>query len=134
MTKQQITLIQDTWRDVVLVADSASAMFYSRLFAIDPQAGALFADADMRKQREKLVLTLNEIVTSLDDTEGVFQSLDELGRRHRAYGIEAHHYGTVGEALLWMLEKVLGNEFTPPVRAAWAAAYAMISERMQAAR
>lgn len=133
MTKDQIALIQDTWRDIVLVADSASAMFYSRLFAIDPEAGALFAAADMRKQREKLILTLDEIVTSLDDAEGVYKSLDELGRRHRAYGVAAHHYGTVGEALLWMLEKALGNEFTPPVRAAWVAAYAMISERMQAA-
>lgn len=133
MTKEQITLIQVTWRDVVLVADSASAMFYSRLFAIDPEASALFAAADMRKQREKLILTLNEIVTSLDDPEGVSANLEELGRRHRAYGVAAHHYGTVGEALLWMLEKVLGNDFTPPVRAAWLAAYVMISDRMQAA-
>lgn len=133
MTKEQVRLIQASWRDIVLVADSASAMFYSRLFAIDPEAGALFAAADMRKQREKLVLTLNEIVSSLDDPDRVFESLDELGRRHRAYGVKAHHYDTVGEALLWMLEKVLANEFAPPVRAAWVAAYALISERMQTA-
>lgn len=133
MTKEQIALIQDTWRDVALVADSASAMFYSRLFAIDPEAGALFAAADMRKQREKLVLTLNEIVTNMDDTERVLQNLSELGRRHRAYGVGAHHYNMVGEALLWMLEKVLAQEFTPPVREAWTTTYAMISERMQAA-
>jgi hemoglobin-like flavoprotein len=33
----------------------------------------------------------------------------------------------VGEALLWTLGKSLGEGFTPEVRAAWTAAYTLLS-------
>ena len=40
------------------------------------------------------------------------------------------HYASVGQALLWTLERGLGEAFTPEVRDAWAAAYALLSAAM----
>jgi hemoglobin-like flavoprotein len=41
-----------------------------------------------------------------------------LGARHSGYGVAAAHYAIVGEALLWTLERGLGEGFTPEVRSA----------------
>ena len=49
------------------------------------------------------------------------------------YGVRRSHYATVGTALLWTLEKGLGDAFTPDVRAAWTAVYTLLAETMQRA-
>jgi hemoglobin-like flavoprotein len=47
-------------------------------------------------------------------------------------GLEDRHYDTVAAALLWTLERGLGESFTPEVRDAWAAAYEVLSSTMKA--
>ena len=37
-------------------------------------------------------------------------TLEGLARRHLGYGVKDEHYDKVGEALLWTLEKGLGDE------------------------
>ena len=37
----------------------------------------------------------------------------------------------VGESILWVLNKGLGEEFTPEVRTAWETAYGFIADTMQ---
>lgn len=51
--------------------------------------------------------------------------------RHAGYGVKAEHYATVGAALLWTLEKGLGEGFTPPVREAWSTMYGTVAAVMQ---
>jgi len=46
-----------------------------------------------------------------------------IGRRYADRGVDDHHFGMVGDALLWTLDKGLGDEFTPEVRDAWATVY-----------
>ena len=130
MTRQQIQVVQRTWAQLELVPEAAAAIFYARLFAIDPAASTLFAAADMRSQRQKLMLTLTEIVRDLDDLEHLQTRLEELGRRHIAYGVKPEHYSTVGDALIWMLAKMLAPDFNKETEAAWAAAYEVISKGM----
>lgn len=124
--------MQKTWRELEIAPDQTAKVFYARLFAIAPDSAALFAAADMRAQREKLMLTLRHIVSNLSDQQMFSHELQELGRRHQAYGVRPEHYTVVGEALLYTLEAALGPAFSPPVRAAWSAAYQLIAEYMQA--
>jgi len=56
-----------------------------------------------------------------------------LAQRHQRYGGGDRHYLIVGSALLWTLERGLGDGFTPEVRDAWAAAYKVLSDTMLAA-
>jgi nitric oxide dioxygenase len=56
--------------------------------------------------------------------------VQDLGRRHVGYGVTAAHYKPVGEALIWTLEKGLGDGFTPPVKDAWVSAYTTLSSVM----
>ena len=51
MTPAQKDLVQRTWTLVVPIADSATAMFYDRLFEIDPGSKELFQNTDLAEQR-----------------------------------------------------------------------------------
>ena len=57
-------------------------------------------------------------------------ALRQLGKRHAAYGVETKDFGTVEDALLFALEHALIDVFTPEVKAAWQAAYGLLSSTM----
>jgi nitric oxide dioxygenase len=126
MMPEQIALVRQSFAKIEPAKEAAAALFYERLFAVDPSTRALFR-GDMRSQRAKLMAAIAAVVRSLDRPEPMFDQLRALARRHVGYGVRESHYGSVGEALLWTLEQGLGSEFTPAVRAAWAAAYQHIS-------
>ena len=60
-------------------------------------------------------------------------AVQALGKRHQTYGVKDAHYDTVGEALLWTLERGLGDGFTPDVKTAWASAYGLLATTMKTA-
>lgn len=127
MTPHDVRLVQESFRKVAPVSDAVASAFYARLFEIDPAVRPLFAHADLRAQGVKLMTMLATVVSSLDRPEAILPAARALARRHVGYGVAAHHYGTVGQALLDTLEVGLGDAFTDEVRAAWTAAYALLS-------
>ncbi len=135
MTPDQIQRVQDSFELVRPIRAEAAALFYDRLFALDPSARALFAGADLRAQGEKLMGTLGFVAAALRRPGAVLGAVADLARRHAGYGVRERHYESVGEALLWTLEQGLGAAFTPELREAWAAAYGLLSGAMiEAAR
>lgn len=132
MTPQQIQLIQSTWTQVVPIADQAAGLFYGKLFELDPAVKPMFR-GDLTEQGRKLMKTIGVVVNSLTRLDEVLPTVQDLARRHVAYGVEPQHYDTVGAALLWTLEQGLGAAFTPAVKAAWAAAYGTLAGVMQEA-
>jgi len=132
MTPQQIDLVQSSFAKVAPIADAAAAIFYARLFEIAPRVKPLF-HSDMAEQGRKLMTTLAVVVNGLRDLEAILPAARALAVRHAGYGVAAADYASVGEALLWTLEKGLGDGFTPEVAAAWTAAYGALSGVMIAA-
>jgi len=126
MTPDQIKLVQQSFAKVAPISDQAAVIFYDRLFEIAPQVKAMFP-ADMSEQRKKLMTTLAVVVSGLGNLESVLPAASALARRHVAYGAKAEHYPVVGAALLWTLEKGLGEGWTPAVADAWASAYGTLS-------
>ena len=132
MNNQQKMLVQASFRNVVPIADVAAALFYARLFELDPSLRPLFR-GDLEAQGRKLMHMLSVAVRGLDNLDRLVPNVQALGRRHVGYGVTAAHYATVGEALLWTLEQGLGEDFTPSVREAWTAVYTALAEVMQQA-
>jgi hemoglobin-like flavoprotein len=130
VTPDQKLLVQDSFRLVVPIADTAAELFYGRLFELDPSLRMLFR-GDMREQGRKLMQMLTVAVRGLDTLEAVVPAVQALGRRHATYGVQPQHFDTVGAALLWTLERGLGAAFTPDVRDAWAAVYELLSSVMK---
>ena len=133
MTPEQKRLVRDTWKQVVPVADAAAAMFYHRLFEIDPTTRQLFRATDMVAQRKKLVQALSLATGALDDLDALVSKVEDLGRRHAGYGVTDAHYDSVGAALLWTLEQGLGQAWTPAVASAWTEVYGFLSGIMRKA-
>jgi hemoglobin-like flavoprotein len=104
-------------------------LFYMRLFAIAPEVRDLFPD-DLAAQNAKFLAMFEELV-GLSDRPGPFaRRLEDLGRRHRAYGATPAHYRVVEEALLWAIASRLGEDYTAEVAAAWKDFYRSMAEPM----
>ena len=129
MTPSQKSLVQQTFAQVVPIADQAAALFYGRLFELDPSLRPLFKN-DIRAQGQKLMQMIGYAVCKLDAPEELVPAVEGLGRKHVGYGVKDADYATVGAALLWTLQNGLGPAFTADVEAAWAAAYAALSGMM----
>lgn len=129
MTPAQIKLVQDSFSKVAPISDQAAIIFYDRLFDVAPPVRALFPD-DLREQRKKLMATLAVVVNGLTNLEAVLPAASALAKRHVGYGAKPEHYPVVGGALLWTLEKGLGEAWTPELADAWVAAYGTLSDYM----
>jgi hemoglobin-like flavoprotein len=126
MTPDQVQLVQQSFSKVVPIADQAAVLFYDRLFEVAPQVKPMFP-ADLTEQRKKLMATLAVVVNGLGNLQSVLPAASALARRHVTYGAKAEHYPVVGAALLWTLEKGLGDAWTPEVADAWTTAYGALS-------
>jgi hemoglobin-like flavoprotein len=126
MTSEQIALVQSSFKQVAPIADQAAALFYKRLFELDPELKALFK-ADMVEQGKKLMQMISVAVNGLTRLDEIVPAVQQLGKRHVGYGVTPAHYDTVGTALIWTLELGLGSSFTPQVKDAWVAAYTLLA-------
>ena len=126
MTQDQVQLVQQSFSKIAPIADQAAVLFYDRLFETAPQVKAMFP-ADLTEQRKKLMATLAVVVNGLGDLTSILPAASALAKRHVAYGAKAEHYPVVGAALLWTLEKGLGEGWTPAIADAWTAAYGTLS-------
>jgi hemoglobin-like flavoprotein len=129
MNTADIQLVKDSFRKITPIADQAAALFYARLFELDPHLRGLFR-GDMLEQGRKLMAMIAMAVASLERLDSIVPSVRALGARHANYGVQEENYATVGVALLWTLEKGLGGEFTPAVREAWTTTYSLLANTM----
>ena len=132
MNEQQIQTLQKSFKLVEPISDVAASLFYGRLFELDPSLRPLFK-TDLKTQGEKLMSTIKLVVVGLSNPERIIPAVQHLGKRHSGYGVQPSHYATVGEALLWTLEKGLGDAYTEEVHEAWVAAFTLLSTLMQEA-
>ena len=118
-----VALVQQTWNQVLPIADDAARLFYNRLFQLDPSLRAMFRQTDMAEQRKKLLQMITVAVRGLNKLDELVPAVRALGARHVGYSVQDHHYDTVGAALLWTLEQGLGEAFTEEARQSWTETY-----------
>lgn len=129
MSPAQIELVHASFKLAATNGDELARRFYDTLFAMVPDTRALFA-ADLSEQRWKLLLTLGNIVFSLDDLDLLVPTARAMAVRHVRYGVTTDHYTAVGTALIAALADTLGARFTPDMRSAWEAAYGLLAATM----
>ncbi len=132
MTPQQISLVTSTWAKVKPISETAAELFYGKLFELDPGLKSMFA-SDMKEQGRKLMAMINTAVNGLNNLDAIVPAVQQLGKRHVGYGVTDEHYDTVAAALLWTLEKGLGDAFTPEVKKAWTDTYVLLATTMKEA-
>lgn len=132
MTTEQRELVKATFAQVAPISEVAADLFYNRLFELDPTLRPMFT-TDLKEQGRKLMQMLAMIVGGLDRLDTLTPAVEDLGRRHVSYAVRVDHYQTVGAALIWTLERGLGDAFTDDVRDAWIAAFALLTTVMTGA-
>ncbi|MCA9216976.1 MAG: hypothetical protein KDB27_28100 [Planctomycetales bacterium] len=130
MTPEEIELVQKTWASVSRNADAVAELFYQRLFQLDPKLRSLFT-SNMIEQGRKLTQMISVAVNNLNQLDEILDAVKDLGVRHVSYNVSESDYDTVGEALLWTLEKGLGSDFTPEAKAAWTETYSTLASVMK---
>ena len=132
MTPEKVKLVQESFQKVAPIAGTAADIFYARLFETAPEVRPLFP-ADISGQKGKLMQMLGVAVNGLSDLQSIVPAVQDLGRRHVPYGVKDEHYDAVGAALLYTLEKGLGDAWTPEVADAWTETYGVLADTMKAA-
>jgi len=116
---EQILLVKKTWRMLRGIDPSiVTGAFYTKLFSDHPGLRKMFPK-DMEPQYVKLMDMLNAIVAMLDKLDELTDEIAAMAERHIGYGVKNNHYKHVGDALLHTIEKGLGNDWNPAVKAAW---------------
>lgn len=84
----------------------------------------------MTEQHKKLISKFNVIIARLDHLHDMLPEIAALSQRHLTYGVKPEHFAAVGAALLWTLERGLGDDWTPNVAKAWQSCYEKLSTVM----
>jgi NAD(P)H-flavin reductase/hemoglobin-like flavoprotein len=100
------------------VSDSAMTYFYGHLFAIEPQARAMFPPA-MDGQRKRFYQALTRIIASSGDPDQLASYLDGLGRAHRKFGVQKEHFDSFRQALAATFQRYTPATWTDEAAAAW---------------
>ena len=132
MNAAEQELVRTTFTKLAVMPEVAGALFYERLFALNPTFRPLFKN-DMRIQGVKLMTMLTMIVYNLHEPGWILPAVRDLGARHVEYGVRLVDYDALREALLWTLEQALDEDFTPAVREAWTVCYDELAGEMKSA-
>ena len=132
LTPEHIAEIRKSWVALSQDPDAMTELFYEQLFRIAPEVKPLFAGTDLPAQRKKLAAAIGLVVRHVEDLSPVVPGLQDLGRRHVAYGVRDAHYDAVGQALIHAIATRLGPKFTAATQDAWVAAYTAVATTMQA--
>ncbi|MCI0668750.1 MAG: globin domain-containing protein [Methylococcaceae bacterium] len=129
MKVDQITLVQQSFSKVAPISETAADLFYNRLFEIAPEVRPLF-EGDIKEQGKKLMGVLAVAVRGLSDLPSIVPTVEKLGVKHLDYGVREEHFPIVAEALLWTLEKGLGDAWNDELKKAWTEAYMLLAGTM----
>lgn len=130
MTNEQINLVKKSFAKIEPIAETAADLFYTRLFELDPGLRRLFK-GNMKEQGRKLMNMIGLAVKGIDRIDELAPTIQMLGIRHSNYGVKDQHYETVADALLWTLEKGLGEDFTNETETAWTEVYMLLTQTMK---
>jgi hemoglobin-like flavoprotein len=111
-------------------AVALSARFYALLFERRPQIRGLFPE-DMHEQQLKLVGALQLAIENLERPARLLPLLEELGRRHRRYGVRGEDFDLVGSCLVAALAEFDANHWSEALERAWGQAYEQVATAMQ---
>lgn len=130
ITSRQKQLVQESFKKVEPIAETAAEIFYKTLFEYDPNLKKLFKTG-LKEQGKKLMTTLKVAIKGLDDLNALVPVLQQLADRHVQYGVKPEDYTPVGNALLHTLKVGLGDDWTPELRQAWVETFRAVATVMK---
>jgi hemoglobin-like flavoprotein len=122
LTKEEIRLIQMSWNLLTLKSKTTGEKFYANLFKKHTDMAELFK-GDIKDQSGALMRMVKTVVEGLNNPQIIIPALQELGRRHREYGVKDEYYKEFGNLLVETIGSELGSDFDVKTKAAWEKLY-----------
>jgi adenylate cyclase len=118
-------LAQSILEKVFPFMDEVSKLFYEELFKRDPSLKSLLDTTDAQIQRQMVINMLSVVTQGINNRfDALTPLMLDIYNRHREfYHVKPTYYMTAGNALITVLEKYLGKDFTPAVKNAWLTFY-----------
>ncbi len=131
MSPAEINLVQTSFRRILPVADKTAALFFARLFEIDPELRQQVT-GDIAAQGRKLMQSLALAVNGLSHPATLTPVVRRAGMRRPDALLGNGRLEAIGAALLWALEKSAGQPFSIETHNAWMRAYWFLAEALRA--
>ncbi len=129
LTLEEIAEIKLSLKRINARQVNLAKCFYDILFEMAPLLKPLF-----KSSSPNLAVHFNALIQSSVDNIDTFSqlqaSLFELGKKHRAFGVDASQFPVVKSALLLAIQQQLKLNCTELTRTAWSKYYDMLSEEM----
>jgi len=129
MNPSQIRLVQDSFAQLAPDADLLADLLCARLFQLEPSLRTRLPN-DLQETKADIVRLLTESVQKLDRPGEWQPALRQIGIE-TGIGTYLRNYQVFGTALIWTLEKGMGEEFTFEMLEAWVAFYSALTGAMQ---
>lgn len=153
-TDQMITSVQLSWMHVKqLGTDVVGALFFKKVFELQPEAKALFPMsvrnryrdwANDKEEREhdlinspalirlwgKVIEAVGSCLAGLHDMNKLVPQLTQLGMRHAGYGLKMEYLYVAEKVFILTLKDALGQVFTKEVEFAWTMVYSFMTATM----
>jgi hemoglobin-like flavoprotein len=129
MNERNILIIKNSWSYLITKTDEVGALFYQKLFELDPVLKPMFQN-DIDSQIQKFTDMITFMVLKLQNMTEFQRDLNSLAARHVGYGTQPKHYQVTGKALLLALEGSLGEMWDNETNSAWTELYDFIALSM----
>ncbi|CAF4042995.1 unnamed protein product [Rotaria magnacalcarata] len=131
--EQNHNLVREIWSFVCNeYYEEVGISFMIRLFQTYPELRKLWifaanleiehdirSNAQARYHATKIMYTLNEIITNVEDYGKRRNILESLGKTHFAYDVKPSDFQAAESTMAYVLNSILGNRFTPRHKQAW---------------
>lgn len=121
--------LRASWAAVEKLGDHAAGYFYAALFTLDPGLRDQFPVA-MGEHRGRLLATVGQLISQLDDRPALTALAARLGHEHRRFEVRPEHYPLFRQALLHTLARLLGENWTPELAGRWSTLYDQLADVM----
>ncbi|MGI8725015.1 MAG: globin domain-containing protein [Methyloceanibacter sp.] len=118
LSEKQKHLIRATFVQVEPALDLVAALYFLKLFDLDPSFRSVFTGPAKDRTR-KFTAAMKLVIISLDRQDELKPTLKLIGVQSRQYGVRAGQYATMAEAMIWTLDQSLEGAFTKEARGAW---------------
>ena len=114
----------DSWESLKQAKklDEVGLRTFKNLFTLSPRLLSLFSFRDhenlyrseaLKSHYEKVLNQINTAIYQVVESKDLKQTLKEVGRGHRVFGVQKQQFEMFAQSFIQALESVLKDKFTP---------------------
>lgn len=142
ITPEIIQLVKDSWNQLLIPTEemkrqhiSPATLFYDYFYGYlgerCPATDHIFYGTGFKTRADSLIKMISStVVIAVKPGSEADDGFAKCAAYHAMKGIDASHFGPVIHAMIYALEKILGDEFTPEIRDAWMKLYSHATVKM----